>query len=293
MPPELKKATPVRLRSAGLDEKWLQHQVLADPSILGLGDVRIIQRERTQPSGGRIDFLMADSDTDTRYEVEIMLGAVDESHIIRTIEYWDVERQRYPAFDHQAVIVAEEITSRFFNVIRLLNRAVPIIAIQLNALTVDGALVLHFTKVLDILESGNLEDDEPHSEQADREMWVKQTNPASLGVADKVIALLHQPSGGYPKVTYNQGHIAVGSVGGHNFCWLYPRRSASHCNFNLRLPDAADRVEIIQRFDEADVTATAHRKNNEIKFRMTSNELDGVSVMLAEILRQCEEASRI
>ncbi len=38
-----------------------------------------------------------------------MLGAVDESHIIRTIEYWDVERQRYPTLQHRAVIVAEEI----------------------------------------------------------------------------------------------------------------------------------------------------------------------------------------
>jgi hypothetical protein len=31
------------------------------------------------------------------------------------------------------VIVAEEIISRFYNVIRLLNRAVPLIAIQLRA----------------------------------------------------------------------------------------------------------------------------------------------------------------
>ena len=33
---------------------------------------------------------------DTYYEVEVMLGVLDESHIIRTIEYWDVERQRRP-----------------------------------------------------------------------------------------------------------------------------------------------------------------------------------------------------
>jgi hypothetical protein len=55
---------------------------------------------------------MADFESDIRYEVEIMLGAVDESHIIRTIEYWDVERQRYPTLQHCAVIVAEEITER-------------------------------------------------------------------------------------------------------------------------------------------------------------------------------------
>ena len=47
------------------------------------------------------------------------LGKTDESHIIRTIEYWDIERKRYPQYDHTAVIVAEEITSRFLNVIGL------------------------------------------------------------------------------------------------------------------------------------------------------------------------------
>ena len=70
---------------------------------------------------------MYEPEEHARYEVEIMLGTLDESHIIRTIEYWDIERQRFPSYEHVAVIVAEEITSRFFNVIGLLNRAVPII----------------------------------------------------------------------------------------------------------------------------------------------------------------------
>ena len=68
--------------------------------------------------GGRIEFLMHDPEEDIRFEIEIMLGAFDETHIVRTIEYWDLERQRYPTHEHRAIIVAEEITSRFFNVIR-------------------------------------------------------------------------------------------------------------------------------------------------------------------------------
>src|SRR5262249_43509849 len=119
----LKKITPVELRSVGLDEKWLQDQIRT--SLLGLGELEIVSREHRQPVGGRIDFLMRNSDSGTYYEVELMLGALDESHIIRTIEYWDVERQRRPRSDHRAVIVAETITSRFFNVLRLLNRSVP------------------------------------------------------------------------------------------------------------------------------------------------------------------------
>src|SRR5437016_14601854 len=83
---KLRKAVPEPLRSIGLDERWLQDQIKQDPSLLGLGEVQIIQSERTQPTGGRIDFLMSDPEAETRYEVEVMLGAVDESHIVRTIE---------------------------------------------------------------------------------------------------------------------------------------------------------------------------------------------------------------
>ena len=124
------------------NEKWLQDRIEEDASILGLGELDTIQRERKQSSGGRIDFLFLNSETETMYETEIQLGSTDESHIIRTIEYWDIERRRFPSKDHRAVIVAEDITNRFFNVISLMNRSIPIIAIQLNAIKVDNKILL-------------------------------------------------------------------------------------------------------------------------------------------------------
>ena len=152
---EYAKAQPIRLRDAGKDEKWLQELIAREPAILGFGDVILVHRERSQPTGGRIDLILANADPEEklRYEVEIMLGTVDESHIIRTIEYWDVERRRYPSYNHRAVIVAEEITNRFFNVIGLLNKAIPIVAIQLNAFILDGKLCLNFVRVLDVVEA--------------------------------------------------------------------------------------------------------------------------------------------
>ncbi len=96
MPIEYQKAKPITLAEAGYDEKWLQELIRDEPSILGLGDLNVVQRERRQSSGGRIDFLMSEPETDTMYEIEIMLGRLDESHIIRTIEYWDIERRRWP-----------------------------------------------------------------------------------------------------------------------------------------------------------------------------------------------------
>jgi len=108
-----------------LNEKWVQKAIAKDPSILGLGDLILKDKERIQPKAGRLDLLLQDPETNRRYEVEIQLGKVDESHIIRTIEYWDIERKRYPQYDHCAVIIAEDITSRFLNIISIFNGFIP------------------------------------------------------------------------------------------------------------------------------------------------------------------------
>ena len=79
----------------------------------------------------------------------VMLGATDPSHIIRTIEYWDIERRRYPGYDHVAVLIAEDVTARFLNVMSLLSGSIPLIAIQLDALEVGGNILLNFVQVLD------------------------------------------------------------------------------------------------------------------------------------------------
>src|SRR6266849_5556184 len=232
MPIELKKSTPVMLRSLGLDERWLQDQISRDTSILGLGELEIAGREHHQPLGGRIDFLMRDMETATYYEVEIMLGTLDESHIIRTIEYWDVERQRRPTFDHRAVIVAERITARFFNVLRLLNRSVPMIAVQLSAFLMDDSIVLHSVTVLDVVEEiadVDIEVEEP----ADRAYWEKKSDPASMAVMDKIVSSLRSDSI-EPRLTYNRHHVALGTTG-YNFCWFHPRKSAGYCHIEFRV----------------------------------------------------------
>ena len=285
MTPELLKITPVQLRSLGVGERWLQDRIEEDPSILGLGDLTIIRRERNQPTGGRIDFLMADPEEDTRYEVEIMLGSLDESHIIRTIEYWDIERQRYPTLEHRAVIVAEEITSRFFNVIRLLNRSVPIIAVQLNAFRIENKVVLHFTKVLDILEEAVEESEDAPSEYADRKYWETRSIPASMGIADSVMSMI-STRGKSPKITFNKNHIAVGTSG-YNFLWLHPRKTA-YCSVSIR-PSNEDREELAKKLEEAQIPPVIRR--HYVKFKLTTRALEAAPDALRQVLTSCEEAS--
>jgi len=131
----LKYSKPERLwlkNYPELDEWWLQYRIGEDPTLLGLGDLVLKDRKRPQPRAGRLDLLLQDAETNKRYEVKAQLGKTDEAHIIRTIEYWDIERKRYPQYDHTAVIVAEDITSRFLNVISLFNGSILLVAIQLR-----------------------------------------------------------------------------------------------------------------------------------------------------------------
>jgi hypothetical protein len=175
------------LRQAGYDEQWLQDLIHKDPSLLRLGDLKSLAREVKQSSGGRLDLLMTDPESEIMYEVEVMLGATDESHIIRTIEYWDIESRRRPDKEHRAVIIAEEITNRFFNVIWILSRSIPIVAIKLDALEIDGKLALSFTKVLDLYETPEVEETPTNS--TTRQSWIDYSSKESFAVFDKMVEL--------------------------------------------------------------------------------------------------------
>jgi len=287
---KLRKAAPERLRSLGLDESWLQTQIAQDTSLLGLGELYLLKKEKTQPSGGRIDFFMADPDTETRYEIEVMLGELDASHIIRTIEYWDVERQRYPDFEHRAVIVAEEVTARFFNVIRLLNRAVPIIALQLSAFRFGDEVVLHFTRVLDIYESVGAPEGEEEAEAVDRTYWDKKSRPESMAVVDSIRSLIHTDKG-ETRIAYNRYHIALGTSG-YNFCWLYPRKAAPVCNVHIRLDAAEKREEAVGQLESAGIEAVNHPRSEQIRFRLGMKDIQGHRELIAEIFKLAEEWSQ-
>jgi hypothetical protein len=285
---ELKKAAPQELRTLGLDERWLQDRISNDPSLLGLGQLEIASREHRQPVGGRIDFLMRDAESGEYYEVEIMLGKLDESHIIRTIEYWDLERQRRPKSKHRAVIVAEHITSRFFNVLRLLNRAVPMIAVQLSAFPVDGGVVLHPVTVLDVVEEAN-SDVVDEVEKADRAYWVKNSDPTFLAIVDKIISIF-RAEGTEPRVAYNRGHIALGTEG-YNFCWFVPRKSVGHCRIEFRTTEET-RDSLLSSLQTGGIDATPADTTEYIRFNITTNLLEEHFALISEALKRAEELSR-
>jgi len=228
-------------------EKWVQARIAEDPSILGVGDLILRDQERTQPRAGRLDLLLQDPETKRRYEVELQLGGTDEAHIIRTVEYWDIERKRYPQYDHCAVLVAEDITSRFLNVVSLFNGTIPLIAIQMQAYKVGDQFTLFFTTVMDELSRGVVdEDEEAAAAPTDRAYWETRGNKASISMADELLKIVQQFDPQL-ELKYNKFYIGLSKDGQpNNFVQMRPRKG--HIVLELKVKQSP---EIEQRIDEA------------------------------------------
>ncbi len=243
---------------ADFNEAWLQERIAEDPSILGLGEIELLERERSQGRAGRLDLLLSDPDQARRYEVELMLGATDPSHVIRCIEYWDIERRRYPAYDHIAVLVAEDITSRFLNVLALFSGSIPLIAIQLNALQVGDSIVLDFVRVLDQAEL-RTDDEEEAGERApaDRAYWAGKAGPDVMALMDSILDMINETA--EPRQSLNYNRYFVGLSDGQrsrNFIYFRPRRKHAR----LVVPSVTDEKLWLGRFEEAGLDASIGRK---------------------------------
>lgn len=277
---EYKAAKVISLKNhATLNERWLQDRIIEDPSILGLGNLDVRESERIQPTGGRLDLLMSDPDSLTRYEVEIQLGASDERHIIRTLEYWDVERRRYPQYDHVAVLVAEDVTSRFLNVISLFNGFIPIIAIQMQALEVGGVLTLSSSRVLDVVNLGT-EDEDAAGAATDRAYWESKATPASLLLADRLVELAREKDSGLaPK--YNKYYIGLARNGiADNFISFKPKK-----NWIIFQPKVPSNPELNQKLEDAGLQVMAYeRRFNHYKIRLSDSELTEHIELIREIV---------
>lgn len=264
-----------------LNEKWVQDRIAEDPSILGLGDLDVRDRERRQPRSGRLDLLLADPDEPRRYEVELQLGPTDESHIIRTLEYWDIERKRYPQYEHCAVIVAEEITTRFLNVIGLFNGSVPLIALQMAAFQTGDSVFLVFTRVLDLVKRGLVDEDEIALPPASRADWEGRADKRILGIADQLIELIRTFAPGY-QPNYNRRYIGLANRDGvaDNFAVMAPKRK--FLRLELRLDDSHElRDQVREALPEMDFDKAGGR----MRIRLYPEDVDRTRELLLELLK--------
>jgi hypoxanthine-guanine phosphoribosyltransferase len=265
-------------------EKWVQARIEEDPSIIGLGEITLKDSERPQPSGGRLDLLLHDYDSNTRYEVELQLGKSDESHIIRTVEYWDYQRKKFPQYQHCAVLIAEDITTRFLNVVSLFNGNIPFIAIQMKAIKIDDVMTLFFTTVLDVVSLGTDEEDE--AEVVDRKYWETKGSKESLKLADDILDFVDKIASGYT-LKYNKHYIGLSKQGiSKNFISVIPRKKA--IVLKAKLPQTDETQEIL---DRTDMDVMPYEKQwNQYRLRLTEKDLQQSKAPLMQLIRKAYES---
>lgn len=225
--PTITKSIFVSIREAGITEAVIEKIIAEDTSLLHLGeDVVLIERQRQHEKAGRLDLLLEDKEEGIRYEVELMLGKLDETHLVRTVEYWDIERRRYPGYDHRAVIIAEDITSRFLNVIHLFSGSIPIIAIQVNCLRVADLTTLTFIRVLDSTEMRTDDSPEVLGKGADRIYWVNKVGQPIISLIDECAAVINEFAKSKRTLNYNKQYIGLADGGAaNNFVYFRPKKT--------------------------------------------------------------------
>lgn len=284
--PKLFKPEKINIKTdPSINESWIQDQIASDPKILGIGDVVLKDKERILPKGGRLDILLQEVESNRRYEVEIQLGNTDESHIIRTIEYWDLERKRYPQYDHCAVIIAEDITSRFLNVISLFNGHIPLIAIQMNAYKMGEDIALIFTKVLDELPLGLVDDDEEVNEVTDRNYWLNRSTEAVVKLADEMCEIISEFATGI-ELKYNKFYVGLSKDGQpFNFVVFHPRKKELNTEFKLEQSDEVQKIIEDENLDDLGYSV----RNGRFRLRISKQDIKNKKEILKDLLKRSYE----
>jgi hypothetical protein len=265
----------------GLSERWVQDIIEEDPKLLHLGDLELRDRERIQLHAGRLDLLLQHPDTQRRYEVELQLGPTDESHIVRTIEYWDIERRRYPQYDHCAVIVAEDITSRFLNVISLFNGNIPLIAIQMQLIKMGDQTTLVFTTVVSEVSRGLVDEDEVAA-PADRPYWENRASKATVELADKLLSIVHQIDPAL-SLKYNKNYIVPSEKGQtFKFVTMSPKKGYIRLRICLSQSEYVD-----SKIDSGGLDTMEYR--NGYRLRLSADDVSKHESLLLELIKMAHD----
>jgi len=260
---EIKLGKKIFIRNSGKDEYWLQDIIYANPERLGLGNLIAIGKEKKQSSGGRLDILLKDPIDNTMYEVEVMLGETDPSHIIRAIEYWDNEKRKYPQRQHFAVLIAESFDRRYFNVIQLLSLNVPMIAIQADLLEVGNEKILNFTKVLDVyVEIEDEEEANPVTEKT----W-KEKAPWTLELAKLHMEFIKGVEKNI-ELKFTQSYISIVINGRNNYMYDKRTKPSSVIWFSVK---EDEKMEAIKKLLDDNKIVYGENKYKELNFTFDKN----------------------
>ena len=139
------------------------------------------------------------------------------------------------------MIIAEEITSRFMNVISLFNGAIPLIAYQVTATKVGDEVNLNFVKVLDRVTLGT--DEENESEPTNRAYWEGKSDQMPL--VDLVFKDVLEYASDY-ELKYNKHFIGMARKNGAAANFIYFKAKKQYVWLFIKENEEVDVTEALE-----------------------------------------------
>ncbi len=122
------------------------------------------------------------------------------------------------------MIVAEDITGRFLNVISLFNGSIPLVAIKLSAVKLGDSVSLVCSTVLDEMRLGLVDEDEEVQAVADRSYWEARASKHTLSMADELLEVVRGLDPAL-ELKYNKFYIGLAKGGQpNNFVIFRPKK---------------------------------------------------------------------
>jgi hypothetical protein len=177
------------------------------------------------------------------------------------------------------VLIAEDSTSRFLNVVSLFNGTIPLIAIQMQALKIGDSVTLVFTTVMDELSRGYIDEDEDaEAAPTDRAYWENRGSKGTLGLVDQLVTVEKEidPS---LELRFNKFYIGVSKDGQpYNFVTFRPRKN--QLNFELKLPQSDD---LDAKIEQAGIETMEYNKRWGLY--LTKEDIKSKGAVLKELAR--------
>ena len=156
----------------------------------------------------------------------------------------------------------------------------PIIAIQMQAFKVGDHLTLVFTKVMDEIERGLVDENEDSNIfQTDRSYWDKKATKETVGLADKILNILHGIDSTL-KLNYTKYYIGLEKDGqAYNFVQFRPRKKS--IGLELKLPQSTD---LDAKIEDADFDTLDYDKRwKRYRINLTRDDIEEKSEILKEL----------
>jgi predicted transport protein len=266
-----------------ITEKIIQDIIADRPEILGLGEgLTLVGKEMNQKKAGRIDLLFQENKSKKIYEVEIQLGKLNESHLLRAVGYWNIERKKSPDYEHSAVVIAEVVESRMLDLIELYKENVSIIVLQMTAYKIENEICLTFKRKEN---KRNITDDDNKDnavnyeykpfKEWDRQYWENKVSEKELMAVDKIHSFLKEIDSNI-RINYTEKYIGFKKKF-DNFVFIVIRctpisksvlKQSSETETKIKVEEESDSFVFIEIKQDTLILKLALEKSSETETRI-------------------------